>query len=188
MFPFLPGRWCRQGRGEKEREGEKKRNIPSHPAIKFTNFHPSSILSLLSFTLSLSLFRFFWKMCVEFGKTRGREGGGRWEGDSQGIASSQPILPLSYISSFPFLPLPPSPWPFCPREEPLEAQCAPTPTVSLSLGPRHLLVGQKNNSSPSSLVSSLVPSFPQCAGRRKSEVDKDTIEKGNERERVGKGR
>lgn len=151
----------------RKRGREKKRNIPSHPAVKFTNFHPSSILSLLSFPLCLSLFCFFWKMCVEFGKTHGREGGGRWEGDSQGIASSQPILPLSYISSFPFLLFLPRPGLSAPERSPRRQKAPPTPSVSLSLDPRHPLVGQKNNLSPSSLVSSLVPCSPSVLGEEK---------------------
>lgn len=78
---------CQQTR----KRGKKRtdwRNILPRPAIKFTSFHP----------LSLILFHpcFPWKMCVEFGKTHGREGRGRWESDSE----DHLFLPSSDISPF----------------------------------------------------------------------------------------
>lgn len=79
---------CQQTR----KRGKKRtdwRNILPRPAIKFTSFHP----------LSLILFHpcFPWKMCVEFGKTHGREGRGRWESDSEDhlfLPSSPTSLPF----------------------------------------------------------------------------------------------
>lgn len=114
-------------------------------------------------------------MYVEFGKTRGREGGGRWEVDSKGIASRQSILSPSYISPYLFL-----------LSLPLSGLSAPerssqrpkVPHVSLFLRPRHPTVEQKNNLSPSSLVSSRLRPPPPL----------QRVEKGNEIDKVGKGR
>ena len=132
----------------------------SHTFVKFTNFQPSFFFSLLFF---LSLFYFLWKMCVEFGQTRGREGRGRWEGDSKGNCIEPTYSPPSLHRLLPPF-LPPAP-----ERSPRRSK-VPQHTLSLfSLLPNHPSVGQKNNLSPSFLpfFPSLVPLLPWCAGRIK---------------------
>lgn len=130
-------------------KGRGKGEIHSHTAIKFTNFHPSSILSLLPF-LSLCLSSPFSGKCVLSLErpTGGKaDGGGGWlEGNS--IKPTYSSLFPHHLLSFP--PPPTSPWPFCPREEPLKAEGAPTPRFSFLLPLSPLSWTQKQ----------LVPLFP----------------------------
>lgn len=151
-------------------DGVDKDRVRKHGREKYTfpscyEIHPPLLSSLHSF---LPLFRFLWKMCVEFGKTRRREGGGRWEGDLKGIALSQLILP--FRTSPP--PLSSSPLVCLPQRGTRRGQRCPFTLLpfflffSLPLLPLSG-TGRKKNLSPSSLVSYVVPSLPWCAGGRK---------------------
>ena len=167
----------RDRKGKRERKGETYL-----PILLLTNFHPSSILCLLPFSVSLWVsLTFLENVCWVWKDPR--EGRRRVVGGWLGGNSIQPI----YSSHFQHLllcfpPRPPAPWPLCPRVEPPEAESAPTPcfSLSLSLCPCHPTVGQKNNLSPSSLVSSLVHLLSQCVERGEKKEMLPRIEKGNE--------
>lgn len=165
---------------EREREN-REIYLPSCCSIHKlqTLLYPlSTVLFCLSlFCVPLSLFVenvcWVWKDPRE---GRRREVGGWLKGNnikptySPPFPTSPPFLPSSSSLSLAFLP----------RSGALRDRRCPNTLRPFSPLPRHPLAGQKNNLSPSSLVSPLVPSLPQCAGKRRREK-LPRIEKGNER-------
>lgn len=131
---------------EKEKERERmEKYTSSTPPLFF--LHSFLALSLFV-SLSLSLENVCW---VWNDPREGRQ----WEGDSKGN-SIEPTYssPFLHLLSFPLFPL---------LFLALRCQrCSNTLLLCL----HHHLVRQKNNLSPSTLVSSLVPSLSQCAGKK----------------------
>lgn len=80
------------------RTEEKKRKERKEKDISILLLHLQSLDYVLYLLLCLP-FVFFWKMCVEFGRTHGRAGRGRWRMTQ--IAWSQPILPSFHMTSSP---------------------------------------------------------------------------------------